>query len=339
MIVVLALAIAGLAWFGVSLWNRGFDWERFAAVFRRIDPAWFTGSLVLALATYPGRALRWQILIAPQKANSSIWRLTIATAIGFTAIVIFGRPGEMVRPYLIAKMEQLSFTSQVGAWLLERIYDLLMALLIFGFALSQVQATELQAGATLQQVLRVGGYFVGGLSAICIIVLFLLARYSDAMERRLKDALAFLPDATRLRVYELIGSFVHGVSSVKSSIYILRILGYSVLEWVLIVGAYYCLIQSVSLAVPFGFIDVAIFVGFVSFGAVVQIPGVGGGIQVVTIVVLTELFHVSLEAATGLAILLWLITFVVIVPFGLLLAFREGVNLARLKAVSEELNT
>jgi hypothetical protein len=293
------------------------------------------GSLGLALATYPGRAFRWRVLIAPQKPNPSIWRLTVATAIGFTAIVIFGRPGEMVRPYLIAKMENLTFTSQLGAWLLERIYDLLMALLIFGFALSQVQATELKAGDTLQGVLKVGGFFVGGLSAACILVLFLLSRFTEAMEGRLKDALSFLPDATRLRAYELIGSFAHGVSSAKSGSYVAKILAFSVLEWLLIVGAYYCLARSVPLPVPFGVIDIAIFVGFIAFGAVVQIPGVGGGMQVVAVIVLTELFHLSLEVATGLALLLWIITFVVIVPIGLILAVREGVNLTRLKSASK----
>jgi glycosyltransferase 2 family protein len=337
-VLVAVLVLSVLVWLGMSLWNRGFDWGRFVRVFKNLDYAWLAAAVALALATYPGRALRWRVLIAPQKPDASVWKLTVATAIGFTAIVVFGRPGEMVRPYLIAKMEKLTFTSQIGAWLLERIYDLLMALLIFGFALSQVQATELRADATLQGVLKVGGYFVGGLSAICIVVLFLLSRYSEAMERRLKDALTFLPDAPRMRVYELITSFVHGVSSAKTGSYVLKILGYSVLEWFLIVGSYYCMIRSVSLPIQLGIIDIAIFVGFISFGAVVQVPGIGGGMQIVTIVVLTELFQVSLEAATGLALLLWMITFVVIVPFGLFLAFREGVSLARLKRVSGELS-
>jgi glycosyltransferase 2 family protein len=49
-------------------------------------------------------------------------------------------------------------------------------------------------------------------------------------------------------------------------------------------------------------VDVLIFVGLVSFGAAVQIPGIGGGLQVVAVVVLTELFRVRLEPATSFAI-------------------------------------
>ena len=65
--------------------------------------------------------------------------LLSATMIGFTAITLFGRPGEFVRPYLIARKEQVPVTSQFAAWVLERIFDLLMALLLFAFALTRVQ--------------------------------------------------------------------------------------------------------------------------------------------------------------------------------------------------------
>jgi ABC-type sulfate transport system permease component len=78
-------------------------------------------------------------------------------------------------------------------------------------------------------------------------------------------------------------------------------------------------------------VDVLIFMGFVSFGSVIQIPGVGGGTQVVSILVLTELFGVPLEIATSIALLAWIITFVVIVPVGALLALHEGLSWARLK--------
>ena len=43
--------------------------------------------------------------------------------------------------------------------------------------------------------------------------------------------------------------------------------------------------------------------GFVSFGSIVQIPGVGGGMQVVSVLVLTELFGIRLELATAFALL------------------------------------
>ena len=49
-----------------------------------------------------------------------------------TAIILFGRAGELVRPYLISVKEKVTFSSQLAAWVIERICDLLAALLIFG---------------------------------------------------------------------------------------------------------------------------------------------------------------------------------------------------------------
>jgi uncharacterized membrane protein YbhN (UPF0104 family) len=88
--------------------------------------------------------------------------------------------------------------------------------------------------------------------------------------------------------------------------------------------------------VHFSLVDVLIFMGFVSFGSIVQIPGIGGGVQVVAVVVLTELFGLRLELATSFAFLVWAITFVAIVPFGLLLALREGLNWRSLRQIGRE---
>ena len=37
---------------------------------------------------------------------------------------MLGRAGEMIRPYIIAKKERLTFTSQVAVWGVERIFDM-----------------------------------------------------------------------------------------------------------------------------------------------------------------------------------------------------------------------
>lgn len=46
------------------------------------------------------------------------------TFIGFTGLALLGRPGELIRPYLIARKEGVSFSSQIGAWTVERIFDI-----------------------------------------------------------------------------------------------------------------------------------------------------------------------------------------------------------------------
>src|SRR5581483_10608194 len=246
------------------------------------------------------------------------------------------RPGEFVRPYLISLKEKIPFSSQIAAWLLERIFDLLIALVVFGFALAHVRSSGLTAGPALSWVLTFGGRFVGVMAAISLVVFVLLRHFSEPMRRRLLDGLAFLPAHRFARAERLVNAFVQGAEATRSELSLLLLTIYTVLEWVAIATCYLCIARAYGDTLHFGWTDVLIFMGFVSFGAVIQIPGIGGGVQVVTILVLTELFQVPLEIATSLALLLWFIMFVVIAPLGITLAIREGLDWAKLRSMARE---
>jgi glycosyltransferase 2 family protein len=133
-----------------------------------------------------------------------------------------------------------------------------------------------------------------------------------------------------------VNAFVQGAEATRSEFALLLLTIYTILEWVAIASCYICITRAFGDALHFGWTDVLIFMGFVSFGSIVQIPGIGGGVQVVTILVLTELFRTPFEIATSLALLLWIIMFVVIVPLGIFLAIREGLDWAKLKSMARE---
>ena len=209
--------------------------------------------------------------------------------IGFTAITLLGRPGELVRPYLIATRERVPLSSQLAALMLERIYDLLAALLVFGFALSRVEASEVHAGPALGWVLETGGKVAAAVAVVSCLVLVLIRQYAEKMRRRMLDGLKVLPERMYPKAERLVNAFVQGVESTRSWRALAALAGYTVLEWALIAGTMLCLVRAFP-ALDFGLVDVLIFMGFVSFGAVVQIPGIGGGFQVVAVLVLTELF-------------------------------------------------
>src|SRR5262249_10240652 len=76
-----------------------FSWREFGASLVSVDWSWMALGLSAVLATYVGRALRWEIMIRPVAPHAKLLRLLSATCIGFTAVVLFGRAGEPVRPY------------------------------------------------------------------------------------------------------------------------------------------------------------------------------------------------------------------------------------------------
>jgi ABC-type microcin C transport system permease subunit YejB len=59
---------------------------------------------------------------------------------------------------------------------------------------------------------------------------------------------------------------------------------------------------------------------------------------VVSVVVLTELFRVPLEISTSVALVLWFISFVVVVPLGVALALHEGIRWRTLKQLDPEVS-
>src|SRR5437870_11759130 len=100
-------------------------------------------------------------MLRPLTSKVPLWKLVVATCIGFTAVVLFGRAGEPVRPYLISRKEGVSFSSQLAAWVLERLLDLLMVLVIFGIALSQVAHSNIPPSPRMHTILQAGGYTAG----------------------------------------------------------------------------------------------------------------------------------------------------------------------------------
>jgi glycosyltransferase 2 family protein len=290
----------------------------------------------LLLATYYGRALRWAIFLKPLKAKPSIANILSATVIGFSAVTLFGRPGEFVRPYLIAMKEGVPVASQIAAWVLERIFDLLMALLVFGFALNHLAATGLHGGSRLAWVFATGGRAVAVCAVAILVSLVFLRHFAESFEQFVLARLRFLPAARQKKVAHLTGSLVRGVESARSDSALVSILLYSILEWALIAACYWCLVQAYSGVFSITFVDVLVLMGFVSFGAVVQIPGIGGGVQVVAVLVLTELFGIRVELATSFAMFVWIMTFVIIVPIGLVLALKQGLDWRSLRRIGRE---
>src|SRR5205823_7305517 len=99
-----------------------FNTEKFRSQLR--DLSWYRVALAVMIINldYFLRALRWKILLSPVKKVSTL-SVTASQFIGFTGLALLGRPAELIRPYLIAKKHNLSMSSQMAVWTVERIFD------------------------------------------------------------------------------------------------------------------------------------------------------------------------------------------------------------------------
>src|SRR4029453_10419908 len=146
-----------------------------------------TDLLVLAVfftaITYVLRALRWQYLLAPigQTRFANAFR---TTGIGFAASFLLpARAGEVIRPYLLARKEQLSATAAFATIILERLLDLLTVLLLFaGFVLTAAPGVVTGDPVLFARV-KVGGLIAAATALAGVVVLFVLAGHPERMGR------------------------------------------------------------------------------------------------------------------------------------------------------------
>ena len=280
LVVILALGIA-LAWRHYA----AFRWDLFAATFGFLHHEWLIAGVLLALASYLGRAWRWKVMMLP--APSRIWSLFSATLIGFSATVILGRAGELVRPYLIAKKENSTLPAQGAIWLLERLYDLLCILAFFGVGLSQLRTAQLPASSRFVPLLHIGGWLVGALAVLAVGILYMLGNKPELCRRRVTGGLSFLPESMQAKLCCGLDSFLEGAQSTGRTGSLAASIALTLFEWSLILASLWCYFHAYPPTQTFTLLDVAVFLGFVSLGNIIQLPGIGGGAQLAAIVVLT----------------------------------------------------
>src|SRR2546423_14039025 len=120
--VLVLMVLAALVYLQVRTWRR-FDWHRFWAATQHTQKLYLLAGVGLVYFDYYLRAVRWKIMLRPV-CKTTASRLLRPTMIGFTGLALFGRPGEFIRPYLIARRENLPVSSQVAVWAVERMFDI-----------------------------------------------------------------------------------------------------------------------------------------------------------------------------------------------------------------------
>ncbi len=143
------------------------------------------------------------------------------------------------------------------------------------------------------------------------------------------SAITFLPEQQQQRIAGVLEAFSQGVECTRDLGLLAQLLGYTrCLEWAVIAGQdCFALFNAFRPPKSLGILDILVLLAFMTLGSLVQVPGLGGGVQVASIVALTKIYGVPLESAAGIAIVLWFVSSIAIVPFGIACAFREGLRL------------
>src|SRR6266700_6971404 len=134
--VLVALVLAVLFYLQFRTWS-GFDWSIFGSQTANVGKHLpnVLAEIGITYFAYVLRALRWKIFLRPVQPTTTSRELLAPTIIGFTGLALLGRPGELIRPYLIGRKVRLNFSSQIAVWTVERFFDVGSFAILFAFAM------------------------------------------------------------------------------------------------------------------------------------------------------------------------------------------------------------
>jgi len=328
------VALAALVYLQVRTWRK-FEWHHFWAVTKGISIPYLLAGTAFIYADYFLRALRWKILLRPVSKADAL-QLVAPTMIGFTGLALLGRPGEFIRPYLIARRQNLSMSSQVAVWTVERIFDtgafgLIMALNIL------IAGSDLKKLAGFRNSPR--AFFDFQISGVILLLgVAAAAGFAYAVRKNPARIAHFCQRLLGDWVSHKVQAFGEGLNTIQDFKSFAQLSGLSLLIWLFIGFAYVAVTNAYHIHrhVHMTFSNVLLLTAASVVGGVLQLPVVGGGSQLATIGVLHGIFALSPELSTSCGMMLWLVTFMSVIPAGLLLAHRERLSFIRLEKNIEQ---
>ena len=346
-LVVLAILV------GLVVWGRHsihFDFQEFRAQVAMADWRKIAVALGCIYVGYVIRSIRWALLLRHNR-RVPVLSLVGTQVMGFTAVALIGRVADLVRPYLVAKKTGMALSSQIAVYIVERLFDAGSMALIVSIALLQVPESEVMNAinhsgrlAALNQhapwlapfVFRYGGLVLTLLGALFLVVIRVggevIARVSESVfgvvSHKLGHALG-----------HKIRTFRTGLDTIRSPADFAATASLSIAMWALIAAAYLEIMRAFTASDQLANVNVGkcVLLMIVSGGAsVIQLPVIGWFSQIgLVMLAIVGILGAGHEAATACAAMLLLVTFLGIVPVGLIWAQVENVSLRKVTAESE----
>jgi uncharacterized protein (TIRG00374 family) len=320
---VLLVIVGFVAW---KLRTSHFDWAGFAASWRTADFRLIALAIVCLQFNFVTRSIRWAIFLRPSFRAASrppvSWLALVGPQfVGFTGLAIFGRIGELIRPLLVSRRTGLTFSSQIAVVAVERVFDLGAFGLIFSLNL------------LLNPVLRTlpylhkAGYAIGGLT-IAIGVFVAVVRLAGAsVARAAETVVGVVSKPAGAAFAKKILAFRDGLNVIDSFVDFLLAACLSLATWGIIALTYLLTLKSFPAPVSdltLGY--TIVLMGFSIAGSALPIPGGSGG-WAGNVFALTNLLGIPAALAAAAGLIVWLVTNLSVIPFGLLYARIEGISL------------
>lgn len=313
-----------------------FRWDIFLQQLKLADWTRIAVGIALIWLAYGLRAVRWSIFLKPTKRVSP-FKLIGSMVIGFTGVAIFGRLADLVRPYLISRRTQIPLSAQIAVYTVERMFDMGAMALIFSTVLLFSPDRHSLPRPDLINKAALGGLLV----AVFLTLFTVFVRVSGkVVARMLGRTFGTLSQRLGEQVEEKVLGFRDGLNAIGSMGDLLLVAVISLVHWGMIAFAYLETARA-FVAEPIlanMHLSQCMLLMAASMGSsVITLPVLGWFTQIgFTTAAMQAFFKVPWEPALGCGAVLLLVTFLSVIPLGLVWAQFEHVSLKKITEESEQ---
>jgi glycosyltransferase 2 family protein len=325
--VVIVLLTGGFLWISF----RGIDLHAVVEAAAGASYGWIGVSLIFLFLSHLLRAWRWGYLLAPMKPGIGLRPLFSGVMIGYLVNNVIPRGGELVRPFVISRLEGVSRSSALGTIVVERIIDTLSFLTLVSFLPIVYQGPLRDSFPWLAQA----GWIIASVTVSGLVVLVTLMVRRDWTNGLLRVATRLLPDRFAAGIENVVHRFLDGLLFLQNPRSLVIVTLSSVGVWFL-----YILMMQYSL-VAFGLGDLG-FAGAVvvqtisSIGVAIPTPGATGSYHIFTAQTLSRLFGVPNVVAISFATVTHAAGYVSTTLVGLWFVVRDHISVRETLRREEE---
>jgi hypothetical protein len=302
----------------------------------QVNVFWVALLIPVGLAGHWIRAVRWAYLLAPVKSRVSTRNLFSAVMIGYMINNILPRVGELVRPYVIGKLEGISKSSALGSVVAERIIDMISFFFIVCLVFF-VYPHSLDPFVEDAQMVR-PLFLVGSVIAIILFVVLFLK--IDILSTIIKLFHPLLPTRFESRLETIIQAFVSGFGVSKMPEKFAPLAASSFLLWIVyalgIYVAFFAFDPIADLELGFGAAVVLLVMSALAF--ILPAPGAFGTYHSFLTLALVRLYGVNDVTALSFAILTHELGYVVVMLVGVYYFLKDNFKISevRLEVAGEQ---
>lgn len=326
------LASALLWWFG-----RNLDWREVGHRVSNANPYLLVTAVLIICLAYPVRAFRWGALLKPLGA-ARFSDLFVATTVGFSAVFLIGRTGEVVRPVVLPMRDpRVSPSAALVTILVERIYDSTAVALMFAISLIWFRPAanmEVSFGRV-----RLVGFAM--LAATVVGILFLTwyrtksAWLIDLLDRRVLSR-RFVPRRLANLVRRILEQLAQALRVLVNARELAETIGWTAALWFGVAAANFLVMQAFGLRV--GVPETLFVLGWSLVGSLVPTPGGAAGAFHAATAAGFLFLGVEKDVAAAVSIVLHLVDFGPAVLFGIFYLIRGDLSISRLRALLSPAN-